>query len=102
MDIIIMENQPSRLASLREKSDFVVAMSRYLADKSGPIRPELLPERLGLGFSYNDLSKGDQRILIGTLGRLGWERREWPFWYRQGDDAEAMPALPDWITRKAA
>ena len=83
----MIPNTQSRLASLKAKSDFIVAMGRFLADKSGPIRPESVPERLGLRISYRDLSKADQRVLIGALARIGFERRG-ACWYRKGVDPQ--------------
>jgi hypothetical protein len=101
METSKMNDTTSRLATLQAKSDFVVALGRYLADKSGPIRPENTVERLGLGLSYNDLSKSDQRVLIGTFGRLGWTRGKWPFWFRKSDDDAPEESHPVWLTRAA-
>jgi hypothetical protein len=102
---IIMDNQNSRLGTLKAKSDFVVALSRFLQDKSGPMQPENLPERLGLGLTYSGMSRADHRILVGTLARLGWRLGKWPRWFKAGSEAEddaELEALPSWITRKAA
>jgi hypothetical protein len=80
------------LESMQDRRALFFKMSKYLDGKSGPIRAERLPEHLGMGVTYFDMSADDKRVVCGTLARLGFEQRpgDWPHWYRK--DAEQAAA----------
>jgi hypothetical protein len=79
------------LESMRDRRKLFFEMSHYLKNKSGPIRAERLPEHLGMGVAYFDLSTADKRVVCGTLARLGFEQRpgDRPMWYRAETEAAA-------------
>jgi hypothetical protein len=87
---------------MQDRRKLFFKMSHYLKNKSGPIRAERLPEHLGMGVAYFDLSTADKRIIVGALARCGFEQRDWPFWFRKSDDDATEEKHPSWIARKAA
>jgi hypothetical protein len=69
--------------STTARSELFVKMQRYLADKSGPIRPDNLLLAL--------LTETDRRVLRGTLARCGFEHKPeaGPCWFRAGSERRA-------------
>jgi hypothetical protein len=77
------------LSSTQAKSELFAKLSRYLSTKDGPIRAENLSAAL-LGIEWCNLAKDDQRILLGTLSRCGFEQGRWPHWFRVSREGDGV------------
>ena len=58
------------LKSMQDRRALFFKMSKYLDGKAGPIRAERLPEHLGMGVAYFDLSTA--ATLLDGGGCRGW------------------------------